>query len=218
MISVKRIILNTPRDRTAKGIYTEMMADCDQVFIERLNTYPIALKSDFWKKHFELESFTSFPEINGHILDFGCGSGHLDIILAERGMTITGIDASPIAINIANYNKKKASKEVCHRLNFIEKDITKLNIENTKFDNVWSTQVFEHLSNPKEIILGIRQYVKEGAFFLICVPFGNAYDDPGHINHFYSENELYNFLSPHISVKRIIIDYKNDVIRALCQF
>lgn len=217
-IAIKKIILSIPKERIAKGTYSALMAECDKVFIERLNTYPIALKLNFWEKHFELESFKYFPEINGHILDFGCGSGHLDILLATQGMTITGIDASPIAIAIANYNKNKVVKEVSKRLQFIEIDITQPNTQNLKFDSVWSTQVFEHISHPKEIIAGIRQYVNEGALYLICVPLGNAYDDPGHINHFYSEKEFYDFLSPYISVKKIIVDHTNNVIRALCQF
>lgn len=218
MISVRNIILETPRKRIAAGTYSELMAECDKIFIERLAKYPNALKLEFWKTHFELVSFNNFPEINGHLLDFGCGSGHLDLLLAQRGMTITGIDASPIAIKIANYYKYRANEEVSSRLQFIENDITKTNTQNLKFDSVWSTQVFEHLSNPKEIIAGVKQYVKDDAYYLICVPLGNAYEDPGHINHFYSEKEFFDFLSPCISIRKIIIDQANSVIRSLCQF
>jgi SAM-dependent methyltransferase len=218
MRTIKKIILETPIKKASEGSYTELMAECDQVFTDRLKRYPIALKLDFWKNHFEIESLKHYPEIDGHLLDFGCGSGHLDIILAQKGWTITGIDASPIGIAIANYNKDRLPTNVSTRLEFLEIDITKPNLSNLKFDSVWSTQVFEHLSNPKEIIEGVKQYVKDGAYFLICVPFNNAYPDPGHINIFYSEKDIENFLMPFITIINITIDYKYSVIRALCQF
>jgi 2-polyprenyl-3-methyl-5-hydroxy-6-metoxy-1,4-benzoquinol methylase len=216
--SVKKIVNETPLKKISEGSYTELMAECDSVFTDRLKRYPIALKLDFWKNHFELESLKHYPEINGHVLDFGCGSGHLDIFLAQKGWTITGIDASPIGIAIANYNKERLLPDISSRLEFLEIDITKPNLTNLKFDSVWSTQVFEHLSNPKEIIDGVKQYVKDGAFFLICVPFNNAYPDPGHVNLFYSEKDFEDFLSPFLKIIRINIDYKFSVIRALCQF
>ena len=36
------------------------------------------------------------------VLDAGCGSGQLAIALAERGMTVTGVDLSPAMIRRAN--------------------------------------------------------------------------------------------------------------------
>ena len=215
---VSNIIQRTPPSLIKKNKYNALMKECDTVFIERLKYNKTALKLDYWKSHFELHGFENFPEIHGHLLDFGCGSGHLDILLARRGIKITGIDASPIAIRICEYLKNKETKEIASRLNFYEIDITQKKILNIPVDSVWSTQVFEHIENPKPIIDGIRQYVKKGTYFLICVPYGDAYDDPGHCNHFYSDKELENFLSSHINVRRVVVDYEFNVIRALCQF
>ncbi len=218
MKQVASIINKTPNELIENGEYNDLMKECDSVFIDRLKFNKSALKLNFWKTHFELDGFNHFPEITGHVLDFGCGSGHLDIFLARRGMRITGIDASPIAIKICEFLKRRESKLVASRLNFLHLDITEANVKRLAFDNVWSTQVFEHITDPAPIIKGVSQFVKKDAYFLICVPFGHAYDDPGHCNYFFSAMDLENFLSPHIRVIKVKVDIQFNVIRALCQF
>ena len=42
------------------------------------------------------------PEKPARIVEFGCGTGWLSLILAERGFEVTGIDISPDAITIAS--------------------------------------------------------------------------------------------------------------------
>jgi len=215
---IEHIILNTPAELKANNAYTPLMEKCDVVFIDRLEKFPVALTLGFWLTHFELNSLEQFPEIRGDILDFGCGSGHLDILLARKGYLITGIDPSPIGIRLCKHLLQQEKIEIKKRLHFIERDVTEPNISGKLFDNVWSTQVFEHLPDPAPFIKGLRQYVKPGAYMLICVPFGNAYDDPDHCNYFYSQQELSDFLSSHIGVVKIVHDKDNEVLRALCQF
>jgi len=195
------------------------MEECDFVFIDRLHKYPCALKLPFWENHFEWQDLLNdYPQIDGLIMDFGCGSGHSDIFLARMGKNIYAVDLSPIGINIANYYLEKEIDSVKNRLRFELLDITDEKKNNVIVDAVWSSHVFEHIQNPEPIIKGLRQYVKAKGLMLISVPFGNAYDDLGHINHFYSENELENYLNPFITVVEIKKNLKNQVLRAICQF
>ncbi|HOU59562.1 MAG TPA: class I SAM-dependent methyltransferase [Kiritimatiellia bacterium] len=218
VLAVRRLIHKIPRQRKAAGTYTALMEECDQVFVDRLKERPRALKRDYWKHHFALDSFRAFPEIKGRILDFGCGSGHLDYWLAVKGMTITGIDASPVAIAIANRVRQRANPIVAQRLEYIEADVCQTYTGPKRFDAVWSCEVFEHIAKPGGVLQGLRQYVRSGTYFLICVPLGRAFDNPGHVNHFYTEGELTDFLRPHLSVIRTETDLRNDILRALCQF
>lgn len=194
------------------------MAECDQVFIDRIAQRPSAFTQKYWKRHFALESFRDFPEIHGHVMDFGCGSGHLDYWLAVRGMRITGVDASPVAIAIANRNIRRADPEIARRLQFLELDICQPIVGQYSFDAVWSNEVFEHIANPALPIRGLRQCVSPGTYFLVCVPWRNAYDNPGHVNHYRDEQELAAYLAPHVSVVRILVDTRHEVMRALCRF
>lgn len=214
---IRQIILSVPEKLISLGQYTALMKEGDSVFTDRLQKNSNALTMNFWSTHFELDSFAAYPEMRGQILDFGCGSGHLDVFFARKGFHITGVDVSPVAIAISNYIRNKENQEVKDRLEFLQLDVTEP-YTGKKFDSVWSTQVFEHLPNPAPLINGLRQFAKPGAPFLICVPYQDAYDDPGHCNHFYSEDELASFLQNCILVERVDCDIKKRVLRALCRF
>jgi len=189
----------------------------DDIFITRLKTNAEALKMNFWERHFESMWLSDYPEISGRILDFGCGSGHLDVLLARKGQTIHGIDMSSIAISIANHIRMKEIDSVQKRLSFAVADVTRDLPIGDKFDSAWSAHVFEHIVDPTAIFLGLRNWLKDGAYMMISVPLGTAYDDPDHVNHFFNSEELRSFLSSHITVIKVNIFSEYQVIRALCR-
>lgn len=192
--------------------------ECDKVFLERLHVNPRALKMDFWENHFEIDSIRRITEIAGRVLDFGCGSGHLDVLLARRGLVVHGIDLSPIGIKIATYIRERETEDVKKLVTFSVTDVTSQKPSGELFDSAWSAHVFEHMTNPGPVFTGLQNWVKPGGHLLISVPLGKAYDDPGHVNHFYSAHELFQFLNPHIKVIKTEENHEFHVIRALCIF
>jgi len=210
--AIAEIVLTMSRrsDRSA------LQVECDRVFVDRLKTNSQSLKTEFWEQHFEWKEVLEYPEVHGHVLDFGCGSGHLDVMLARRDCRIFGVDASPIGIALAN--RVRESLAVQERLNFQEADITRGNQTRLIFDSAISLHVFEHISEPGPIIGGLRQFVRERGHLLVSVPYKNAYDDPGHVNHFYSGGDLKAFLAPHIKVHRVDLHTDTNVLKAVCQF
>jgi 2-polyprenyl-3-methyl-5-hydroxy-6-metoxy-1,4-benzoquinol methylase len=222
---ISAIIMNTPRvyNSNHKAFYPiykhELIECCDRVFIDRLRTNPISLKMSFWKDHFELKAVAKYPEIKGSILDFGCGSGHSDIYLAREEKTIHGIDLSPIGIAIGNHLRSLESEEVRKRVSFSIADVTIHQPPGELlFDSVWSSHVFEHIMDPKPVLFGLRNWVKRGAYFLISVPLGNAYDDPGHFHHFWDAEQVKKHFETSIDVVKIDVDKNDQVFRILCQF
>lgn len=193
-----------------------LATDCDQIYIQRLRTAPKALKMFFWENHFEWKVVREYPEIRGHILDFGCGSGHSDILLARKGYKLHGVDLSPIGIAIATYLIAKENAEIRERLSFEVADVTKTRTTQILFDSAWSSHVFEHIADPTPILHGLKSWLKPWAHLLISVPLGYAYDDPGHVNHFANGEELQNYLGEMVTVIRIDISREFQVIRALC--
>ncbi len=191
---------------------------CDKVFLQRLRDYPVALKLSFWENHFEWMSLRAYPEIQGHILDFGCGSGHSDIFLARNGYMVHGLDLSPVGIAIAKHLQAMESAEVNKRLSFEVADIIKDRENPILFDAAWSAHVFEHIPDPAPVLAGLGNWLKPGAHLLISVPLGYAYDDPGHVNHFADGEELKRFLGETVTVSRIDISQEYQVIRALCSY
>ena len=201
-----------------EGPLDKTSLECDQVFIQRLYANPRALKMDFWEDNFELDSINHFKEISGRILDFGCGSGHLDVLLARRGITVHGIDLSPIGIKIANSIRERETQAVRQLVSFSVADVISSKPCGKLFDSAWSAHVFEHIADPGPVLDGLQNWVNPGGHLLISVPLGNAYADPSHVNHFFSAQELFQFLGPHIQVKKIEENQKFQVIRALCVF
>lgn len=64
------------------------------------------------------------------VLDLGCGTGQYTYLLSKKGYEVTGVDISKSMIEIAK-KKYKTKKNI----NFIHKDLKKINLKN-KFDIV----------------------------------------------------------------------------------
>jgi 2-polyprenyl-3-methyl-5-hydroxy-6-metoxy-1,4-benzoquinol methylase len=84
---------------------------------------------------------------NKLILDVGCGNGWLVNKLLEEGYNAFGIDASHTGINQAN----KINEER-YFVQDINSEKLPLELENKKFEIIISTEVIEHLYNPRKYI------------------------------------------------------------------
>lgn len=87
------------------------------------------------------------PNKNKTILDVGCGNGALSNYLASKGYNVFGIDASEMGIKIANQVNPGR---------FFVQDISSETIpdeiNNLAFDTIISTEVIEHLYDPRNYI------------------------------------------------------------------
>jgi len=210
LVAIGKIIRNA-------GVSETAAQECNDIFVQRLRKYPGALKLSFWENHFEWQAVGNYPEIHGRILDFGCGSGHSDIFLARSGYEIHGVDLSSVGINIANFLRDKEPVDVRQRLSFSLANIV-TDCPESRFDSAWSSHVFEHITDPAPILKGLKNWLKPGAYLLISVPLGYAYDDPGHVNHFADGEDLKRFLGNSVEVSRIDISRQYQVVRALCRY
>jgi 2-polyprenyl-3-methyl-5-hydroxy-6-metoxy-1,4-benzoquinol methylase len=84
---------------------------------------------------------------NTNVLDAGCGNGWLASYLISKGFNVYGTDASVSGIKLA---KEK------HPGRFFLQDVTKdllpEDLAHIKFDTIISTEVIEHLYNPRKYI------------------------------------------------------------------
>lgn len=193
-------------------------AECDCIFLDRLSKHPASLKLSFWEDHFEWRSLADYPQIRGHVLDFGCGSGHLDVMLARSGQHVHGIDMSPVGISIANHLRSRESDVVRKRLSFAAVDVTAARPGGEPlFDSAWSAHVFEHVPDPAPVFESLTRWLKPDASMLISVPLGNAYDDPGHVHHFRDREAIRAHFGSHVDITKIDISDAFQVIRVLCR-
>ncbi len=93
-----------------RPFYTEFAWAYDLLIQE-----PVAERLDFVTMMLAQRGFGP----GAHVLDAGCGTGRYSVALAERGFTVTGIDASPEQISEARKRQEKSKTDV----DFIVADI-----------------------------------------------------------------------------------------------
>lgn len=149
----------------------------------------------YWEKHFSIPIIINSKVLNGLVLDFGCGSGHLTIELAKLGLNIYGIDYSKVGIIIANYYKNQQKLEVKKRLTFKSIEVKDFK-PNFKFDSCLISHVLEHLKvqDAKLIVTELKRLLNRNAKILIAVPYGENFKDPQHCNFFYTLEDLNEFI------------------------
>lgn len=135
------------------------------------NYYDILYQEKDYQKECDFleEIFKKYSDIPVKtILNLGCGTGSHDLILAEGGYQITGVDLSSKMLEIA----RKKAEEQNKKIYFIEADIRNFELER-KFDTVISMfAVISYLTENKDIISAFKKAAKHlnknGIFTFDC--------------------------------------------------
>lgn len=100
---------------------------------------------------------------NQRILDLGCGNGSLADLLLKKGFNVYGTDASAEGIEIANQlNPGRFAVQD------LSSDDLPAELAEIKFDTIISTEVIEHLYDPRKFIaFAKKQLLKNGGGELI---------------------------------------------------
>jgi trans-aconitate methyltransferase len=97
------------------------------------------------------------PRAGEHILDLGCGTGHLSYKITNTGAEVIGIDKASTQIKRANQNYPN--------LNFGVADGSNL-VWTEQFDAVFSNAVLHWIQQPEKVIAGVWRALKPGGRFV----------------------------------------------------
>lgn len=97
------------------------------------------------------------PKAGEHILDLGCGTGHLTAEIAATGAIVTGIDRSPEMIADAKAKHPGLKFEVLDAREFSF---------DRQFDAVFSNAALHWILDPEKVILGVARALKPGGRFV----------------------------------------------------
>jgi ubiquinone/menaquinone biosynthesis C-methylase UbiE len=99
------------------------------------------------------------------VLDLGCGTGAVTLLLASRGVTVDAIDHSPEMIDVAKH--KAAQAGVAERVAFHVGDIGELPFEDAHFDGATCQRVLHHVSDPAAVLSEVDRVLKSGGFLYL---------------------------------------------------
>jgi 2-polyprenyl-3-methyl-5-hydroxy-6-metoxy-1,4-benzoquinol methylase len=103
------------------------------------------------------------PTKHGELLDLGCGTGSLSVLLAGLGFTLTGIDFSPDMIALANAKARTAGRPI----QFHVMDAAFPQFPPQQFDVVLCRHVLWALSNPDQVLQRWIQLLKPGGRLIL---------------------------------------------------
>jgi len=119
---------------------------------------PVTLRA--WTKLLRI----SLPSTRGTVLDIGCGTGSLSVVLAGLGYEVTGIDLSPEMISLA---KVKASAAQ-HSINFHVMDAAFPQFPAQQFDAIVCRHLLWALPEPGQVLERWVQLLKaDGCLLMI---------------------------------------------------
>lgn len=137
---------------------------------------------DFWNRAWGpvKTAYTQMPELPyltdmvsrlarkapARILDLGCGSGWLSVLLARNAFDVTGVDVAAQAINLARDWAQQESLAI----DFQVKDLANLDFQPDSFDACVANSIFEHfpLEMTKVIFQQLKSILAPGAVFIGC--------------------------------------------------
>lgn len=182
-----------PRVRVTKDISpSDFVLVNDQSYMYREKVLPQASTVEFWERSGLVNFLANSPFLKSEILDVGCGSGEIDIILADKGFTVTGIDISPYAISMANALAEKYP-DCRDRVRFVAGDMESISFER-RFSSAIISHTFEHVINPDKVMENVITFLEPGSYVLVAVPNKKAWRDRTHLR-YYTERSMKKFLS-----------------------
>jgi ubiquinone/menaquinone biosynthesis C-methylase UbiE len=98
---------------------------------------------------------------DSHVLDVGCGSGAITQGIAEKAAKVLGIDTSENLITQANTNYGGIPN-----LTFQVADIHTFDTDD-RYDIITSARVLQWLADPREVLLKLKPFLKEGGVLAI---------------------------------------------------
>jgi SAM-dependent methyltransferase len=149
---------------TAKEIWEESFEE--QIAKQAYNTAPVeALVRT--ASYYLRDRFSTAELSKLHFLEMGCGAGPNLLWLAQKGMTVSGADISPTALELCRGNLRSAG--LSDRIgSLIECSVDNVPFPDESFDGILESCVFQHLQKEERerAFSEVKRLLKPGGLFV----------------------------------------------------
>ena len=106
------------------------------------------------------------------VLDVGCSEGILEVLLARRGVDVTGVEVNPDALEFARELLSKEPNEVRAHASLVHGDFIEEHPVTGLFDTAILGEILEHLDDPAILLERSLEHLRPGGRVVITTPFG----------------------------------------------
>ena len=106
------------------------------------------------------------------VLDVGCSEGILEVLLARRGIAVTGVDINADALDFARGLLAEEPDEVRERVELVHGTAEEARLSPGSFDTVVLGETLEHVHDPEALLDQSLGPLREGGQVVITTPFG----------------------------------------------
>jgi 2-polyprenyl-6-hydroxyphenyl methylase/3-demethylubiquinone-9 3-methyltransferase len=131
--------------------------------LHKLNPVRLKYVRDQVDQHWALDEHSRTPLAGKTALDVGCGAGLLAEPLARLGAKVTGIDATPQVIAVAQEHAAAMGLEIDYRAG----DVQQLE---GRFDLITCMEVIEHVADPAAFAQALAARLAPGGLLIMSTP------------------------------------------------
>ena len=134
-----------------------------EAMLHKLNPVRLKYIRDQIDQHWQCDECSRHPLESRTALDVGCGAGLLAEPLARLGATVTGLDASPDLITIAQEHAQARGLGIDYRAG----ELAELN---GQFDLITCMEVIEHVADPASFITALTKRMSPNGLLILSTP------------------------------------------------
>ena len=106
------------------------------------------------------------------VLDVGCSEGILGVLIARRGINVTGVDIDPDALDFAREMLGREPDEVRERIDLVQGDFIRTRPVAGLFDTVVMGELLDYRDDPGAMLDRGLEHLRPGGRVVITAPFG----------------------------------------------
>ena len=139
-----------------------------------------------------------------HVLDVGCSEGILEVLLARRGVEVTGVEINPDALDFARDLLAKEPTDVQRHARLVLGDFIEGHPVSGLFDTVVLGEILEHLHDAEPLLDRSLEHLRPGGRLVITTPFGlHPHED--HHQTFYV-TDMIEALKPRLALEHMSVE------------